>query len=742
MSGLHFLKINDPDHINLRKALRTLLISPTIFFVADQFFDERFLGVFGFLSSFVALVFADFGGPVLRRPIPYLALAVVSTLSLVAGSLLADTIAPATLAMAAIMFVVVFGSAFSPYAPGFVAPVALAFAFAVFIPLSEIPLETRLIGWAIGSLSATLGAVILWPVSPRSDIRKGLQRCAEQLAEALRQRVNREAAAQALTDARASLTSARSRFDTPLRPAGAGQRDIALYALVDGMGHAADLVEQLLPIEVESQETALLDEVIAALDRMAKGLADNVADMDRLSQSIDRIDQCRLERLTDLVDETKRCLGDGPDADPLPTIRKAFPLMALSHLVLWIEADLACLTGHAQAVHAARSAPEISTSIGRSSNPYMRVRTLIRAHIDPDGVILRNAIRAGVAMGLGVLISKLTSFDHGFWVVLGVLSVLRSSASGTSVTALRAIAGTVGGFVISAAVLLALNGDTSGLWWAMLPMVFLAGYAPGAVGFAIGQAAFTTMVVFLFDILSPDGVTTAIVRLETVSLGAISAAAVALIIWPRGARAALAQAVSKVYHDAATGIREAVSRSQAGDDALAESLEASIRRATAAFSVALGERGEAVDAQAWTELLRPPAEVHALLMGLLRPFPSPPEGCGGAVNALNKQAEAIAGTMDGIGDHLVSQGRQSQPIDPSPLLDADEALKSCARANAESDTSDGIRDVLVMSSWESWLVRVQKALSQTQAAQVSVAGASAPGSWLHWSQKRGKIPGS
>ncbi len=49
--------------------------------------------------------------------------------------------------------------------------------------------------------------------------------------------------------------------------------------------------------------------------------------------------------------------------------------------------------------------------------------------------------------------------QHAFWVVLGSLSVLRSSALGTGVTAVRAVLGTTLGVAISAAVLLGLGTD-------------------------------------------------------------------------------------------------------------------------------------------------------------------------------------------------------------------------------------------------------------------------------------------
>ena len=90
--------------------------------------------------------------------------------------------------------------------------------------------------------------------------------------------------------------------------------------------------------------------------------------------------------------------------------------------------------------------------------------------------------------------ADLTSVQHGFWVVLGTLSVLRTNAASTGSTALRALAGTVVGFVVGAALLLAIGTGPTALWIALPVAVLVAAYAPGTAPFAVGQAAFTVTV--------------------------------------------------------------------------------------------------------------------------------------------------------------------------------------------------------------------------------------------------------
>ena len=109
--------------------------------------------------------------------------------------------------------------------------------------------------------------------------------------------------------------------------------------------------------------------------------------------------------------------------------------------------------------------------------------------------------------------------QHGFWVVLGTLSVLRTSASATGSTAWRALAGTVVGFVVGAALLVGIGTNPDALWAAFPVAVLVAAYAPGTTPFLVGQAAFTVTIVVLFNLLDPVGWTVGLLRVEDVAIG-------------------------------------------------------------------------------------------------------------------------------------------------------------------------------------------------------------------------------
>ncbi|MDN5865702.1 MAG: hypothetical protein L0I62_10920, partial [Gammaproteobacteria bacterium] len=63
--------VHDPNLINLRKAGRAVLVGPTVFVVFYLVLGNPTAAAFAFFSAFVALVFADFGGPPKPRALAY-----------------------------------------------------------------------------------------------------------------------------------------------------------------------------------------------------------------------------------------------------------------------------------------------------------------------------------------------------------------------------------------------------------------------------------------------------------------------------------------------------------------------------------------------------------------------------------------------------------------------------------------------------------------------------------------------
>ena len=86
-------------------------------------------------------------------------------------------------------------------------------------------------------------------------------------------------------------------------------------------------------------------------------------------------------------------------------------------------------------------------------------------------------------------------------------------------TVTRALIGTLIGFAIGGLLVAAIGTSTSVLWTLLPIAVFIAAFAPEAISFAAGQAAFTVVVIILFNIIAPAGWRIGVLRIEDVALG-------------------------------------------------------------------------------------------------------------------------------------------------------------------------------------------------------------------------------
>ncbi len=217
------------------------------------------------------------------------------------------------------------------------------------------------------------------------------------------------------------------------------------------------------------------------------------------------------------------------------------------------------------------------------------------AHADYRSVWFRNSVRGAVGLAIAVFIAQKTGLQHSFWVVLGTLSVLRSNALGTGRSVISALAGTAVGIVIGAAILIPLKGDETVLWVILPIAVLLGAYAPRVISFAAGQAAFTVVVLVLFNIIAPTGWKVGILRIEDVAVGFAISLGVGLVFWPRGAAALLRQNLAAAYSrtaDYVAAMVEQLSGLDGGANPSRAELAAitAIRRLDDSYSQYLAER--------------------------------------------------------------------------------------------------------------------------------------------------------
>ena len=130
-----------------------------------------------------------------------------------------------------------------------------------------------------------------------------------------------------------------------------------------------------------------------------------------------------------------------------------------------------------------------------------RAAAQLRAGLDLEDATLRHALRFGAALAIGVAIYRLVGFDdHGYWVPLTILFVLKPEAGQTSERIAMRAAGTVIGLVLATA-LAAVLSDAVIPTTIVLTIAAALSFSLLAIEYALFTTAITVYVVLLTDTL-------------------------------------------------------------------------------------------------------------------------------------------------------------------------------------------------------------------------------------------------
>jgi uncharacterized membrane protein YccC len=544
---------HDAGLLSLRRASRAAVLMPVLFAVALLGTHDVQLTTFVGFGAFALVVLADFGGPAPSRVGAYVVTALVGALLIAAGTLAGPVAWVAALSMLAAGFAIQFAGVFGGYAASAQSALLLAFVLAVSVPAPSGVVPARVEGWLLASVGATVAALVLWPHRERQALGERAAAACHALAaliESRRDGGGGAAVRRREEAAREAVLTVRTEYaTTPLRPAGPTRRDRAFAELVVELDRGLTFATRRAheppggdpPIgQEDALERALVATLRGAGDALTGGPPPDLAALDRA-----KTDQREaLERWAE------RTLGEGAGADGvLDGLRAGYRLRGLSYVVLAVGANATVASGRAIAggVMVPADTPVLPGVRGAIGRVFWRVRT----DLAPGSSVLHSCLRGAAGLALAVLLARVLGLGHAFWAVLGTLSVLRSNALATGRTTLQALAGTLAGFAIGVPFLLLVGAREAVLWIALPVAIFLAAYTPTAVGFAVGQAAFTILVVVLFNLIAPAGWTVGLVRVEDIALGTGVSVVVGLLMWPRGARADVSRAVAQLYRSAA-----------------------------------------------------------------------------------------------------------------------------------------------------------------------------------------------
>jgi uncharacterized membrane protein YccC len=173
---------------------------------------------------------------------------------------------------------------------------------------------------------------------------------------------------------------------------------------------------------------------------------------------------------------------------------------------------------------------------GASGWDWPAARRILRENLTLSSLNFRHGLRFGAALGSGVALYWLLGVhEHGFWIPLTILFVLRPDEEETfRRLALRAI-GTAVGLLIATALAVWLRGDELAI---AACRTIASGFAYGllTVQYALFTAAITTYAVMLADSIGEPALQAADERALGTALGILIAGG-AFLLWPNPADA-------------------------------------------------------------------------------------------------------------------------------------------------------------------------------------------------------------
>ncbi len=553
------IRERDPELDGLRRAVRAAVVVPLAAAVSFAVAGNSQTPMFTIFGSFALMVLADFPGNAQTRAVAYAGLGINGAVLITLGTL----VSPHPWLSVALMFLlgvtVMFSGVLSETIAAGQRPTLLTFVLPACTPPG--PIDERLLGWAIALAVCVPAALFFLPPRHHGELRRHAAAAVAALADRLEGKATRD-------DVVTTMLALRENFlGADFRPVGLSAGSRALVRVVEDLEWLADRVsDEAGPGMWDMQAPGVRVLRCSAAVLRKTRVTDRTTDRANLEAALIHLRSVARGRYRQ---DVEAILG-APDDDTALTI--GHRLLDRRTIAATIGA-----TGRVIAAAAAADARPVwaralglrmpaTTATDRLMPATAAVTSATTGFLSGRSVAVRNALRTGLGLALAVAVTHLFPVEHGFWVVLGALSVLRSSALTTGTKTLRAVVGTGIGFVLGALLISVVGVEPAVLWILMPVVVFGSAYVPEIASFTAGQAAFTMMVLIFFNLIVPTGWSVGLIRVEDVAVGALVGVMVSVLLWPRGATASAEAAVESARNAFAKYLEAAVLRVTRGDD--------------------------------------------------------------------------------------------------------------------------------------------------------------------------------
>ncbi|MER5398466.1 FUSC family protein [Streptomyces sp. NPDC002599] len=539
-----------------RQSVRVTVASATGFYSALYALDQPVVAVYALFAPIALGVLSPIPGGGRDRARTMLIVLPLAVALTALGTALAVTTASAVAGMLVIGFAISFASAYGPAAAGAVPGLLLFYVLACFPPYAPDTLPQRLGGLLAGVLLLVLCELLLLPAPPvqryRARIAAALDlAAASALASAQGHRRSPERARRLREE---GLALRLSQAPPGSRPTGAGRTDrglaqagAATRRVLDQLARMAERPDSATAADPPSEE--LLRDVAAGCTATADAL--------RGARAVPGPEALE-EMVADFVAVRGRPSGSGLDTDAKASQRL---LECRSDLLVMAASALTAQAAVAVAIGGRRDAaglpPEQFWYAGPSTARLLALR--LTGNLTLRSVLFQNAVRTALGLGAARLVAGALDLSHGFWVLLAVLTLGRTTAGATWSTVRSAAIGTLVG-ALAAGVLIFEAGGTVEVYAAVLvPAMFVAFSVGPIAGPAWAQGLFTLVVAAAFSQLAPADWRLAGTRLLDVLAGCTIGLVCGVLAWPAGAHAEVRRGVADMLRSAAPLVRVTVS---------------------------------------------------------------------------------------------------------------------------------------------------------------------------------------
>ncbi|MFD4025904.1 FUSC family protein [Streptomyces sp. NPDC058576] len=457
------------------------------------------------------------------------------------GTLLAVDTWAAVGGMLVVGFLLAFAAVAGPRPAGIAPGLQLFYILACFPPYAPDTLVERLAGLTAGVLLLAACEVLL----PDPAALSYRQRLADALDAAAHGAAPGGVPPQRLRAAGSTLRLA----DTPPaeRPAGAGRTDRALEQAGRSVRRLLDQLATLAeapPSLPDPESAALLGRVAELCTACARFLRTGSR-----PPRAGALEEAMRGFQADRVRLASGPPGERPLVDVLRHQSRVLALAA-SARTAEITVDIAM---HGRPTEPA--APREQFWYAELSTPRLWARRVL-GNVTFRSVLFQNALRTALGLAAARAVAGSLDLAHGFWVLLAVLTLGRTTTGATWQAVRRAVTGNAAGALVAGALVIGL-GPRTDVYAALLAPVMLAAFALGPLlGIAYAQALFTLVVATAFAQIEPVTWRLSEARMIDVVTGSTIGLLCGLLAWPAGARREVHRAMAGLLRSCAPLVPE------------------------------------------------------------------------------------------------------------------------------------------------------------------------------------------